>query len=135
MDLKFLSMLVLVILICLYFSNEMKILKTQITDSIENTNKLIKNKFHSFSSELVTLNTDLINQTKKINKIHSQKITSMSNYFTESDNDGKNIMNYLSDAKETDKIFKIEFNENDKVNDDDIISNSSSIKDVEISSV
>ncbi len=113
-------------------------LKSHITINNENVNKLIKGKFHGFLSEVKELNTDLVNQTRKINKIHSQKITNMSNYFTESENDGNNIMNYLSDAKDTDKIFKVEHNESanksatksnkskhSKNNDDDIISNSS----------
>jgi len=114
-------------------------LKSHITINNDNVNKLIKGKFHGFLSEVKELNTDLVNQTRKINKIHSQKITNMSNYFTESENDGNNIMNYLSDAKETDKMFKVEHNESanksvtksnkskkSKNNDDDIISNSSS---------
>ena len=139
MDLKFLSLLVLIILITLYFINEFKMLKSHITINNDNVNKLIKGKFHGFLSEVKELNTDLVNQTRKINKIHSQKITNMSNYFTESENDGNNIMNYLSDAKETDKMFKVEHNESanksvtksnkskkSKNNDDDIISNSSS---------
>ncbi len=111
-------------------------LKSHITINNDNVNKLIKGKFHGFLSEVKELNTDLVNQTRKINKIHSQKITNMSNYFTESENDGNNIMNYLSDAKDTDKMFKVEHNESanksanksnkSKNNDDDIISNSSS---------
>ena len=140
MDLKFLSLLVLIILITLYFINEFKMLKSHISINNDNVNKLIKGKFHGFLSEVKELNTDLVNQTRKINKIHSQKITNMSNYFTESENDGNNIINYLSDAKDTDKIFKVEHNEsaNKSVtksqkskksknnDDDDIISNSSS---------
>jgi hypothetical protein len=114
-------------------------LKSHISINNDNVNKLIKGKFHGFLSEVKELNTDLVNQTRKINKIHSQKITNMSNYFTESENDGNNIINYLSDAKDTDKIFKVEHNESanksvtksqkskkSKNNDDDIISNSSS---------
>ena len=65
MDLKFLTILVLIILITLYFINEFKLLKLTINESIENTNKLIKNKFHTFSGEIKELNTDLVNQTKK----------------------------------------------------------------------
>ena len=93
MDLKFLSLLVLIILITLYFINEFKMLKSHISINNDNVNKLIKGKFHGFLSEVKELNTDLVNQTRKINKIHSQKITNMSNYFTESENDGNNIIN------------------------------------------
>jgi hypothetical protein len=137
MDLKFLSLLVLIILITLYLINEFKMIKSHISINNDNINKLIKGKFHGFLSEVKELNTDLVNQTRKINKIHSQKITNMSNYFTESENDGNNIINYLSDVKETDKMFKVEHNESinksaisqkskhSKNNDDDIISNSS----------
>jgi len=104
MDLKFLTLLVLIVLVTLYFINEFKLLKLILVENLDNTNKLIKNKFHSFSGEIKELNTDLVNQTKKINKIHSQKITNMSNYFTESANDGNNMLNYLSDSKD----FKID---------------------------
>jgi hypothetical protein len=121
MDFKFLIIIALISLITLYFMNEFKILKNTINNNNENTNKLIKNKFHTFSGEIKELNTDLVNQTKKINKIHSQKITSVSNYFTESENDNqKNILNYLSESKD----FKIDLN-TEKINDDDIISNTS----------
>ena len=125
MDLKFLSLLVLIILITLYIINEFKLLKTHITETNENINKTVKSKFHGFVNEVKELNTDLVNQTKKINKIHSQKITSMSNYFTDSEDDGKNMINYLSDAKDN-KLFKIKYNDSvNKTNNDDndIISN------------
>jgi hypothetical protein len=124
MDLKFLTVLVLITLITLYFINEFKLVKIMINENNENTNKLIKNKFHTFSGEIKELNTDLVNQTKKINRIHSQKITNMSNYFTDSENDqNQNVLNYLSESKD----FKIDFNTDKKNNDDDIISNTSNL--------
>lgn len=137
MDLKLLGMLILIILISLFFMNEFKILKSHISETNENMTKLIKNKFHNLSSEITELNTDLVNQTRKINKIHSQKITSVSNYFTDSDNDGQNIINYLSDTKNNDELFKIIYDEDnndnkdnkDNNNDDDIIINSSKLND------
>ncbi len=133
-------------LITFYFINEFKSLKSSIANSNENVNKLLKSKFNGFVNEVKDINTDLVNQTKKISKIHSQKITNMSNYFTESESEGKNVINYLSDTKNNDKMFKIEFNENDskknsarnsakdnvktntKTNDNDIVSKNSKLK-------
>ncbi len=148
MDLKFLSLIVLIMLITFYFINEFKSLKSSIANSNENVNKLLKSKFNGFVNEVKDINTDLVNQTKKISKIHSQKITNMSNYFTESESEGKNVINYLSDTKNNDKMFKIEFNENDskknsvrnstkdnvKTNDNDIVSKNSKLKTLSVTS-
>jgi hypothetical protein len=146
MDFKFIIILGLVSLLVLYIINEMKLLKLHITTTSETINKQMKNKFHVLINDIRELNTDLVNQTKKINKIHSQQITSMSNYFTDSDDvDGKNMLKYLSENKQSEnkqsenknlENFKIDFGEmksdcknseskNYKTNDDDIISNSS----------
>jgi len=136
MDFKFIIILGLVSLLVLYIINEIKILKIHITTSAETTNKQMKNKFHILINDIRELNTDLVNQTKKINKIHSQQITSMSNYFTDSENaDDNNMLKYLSENKQSEnnnqEIFKIDFGEiksdskKHKTNDDDIISNSS----------
>jgi hypothetical protein len=115
----------------MYFINEFKIMKNNITETNENVIKLLKTKFHTLTNELKEFNNDLVNQTKKINKIHSQKITNMSNYFTDSDSNNKNIINYLSDTK-NDEMFKINFNKDEnkcseikQTNDNDIISNTS----------
>jgi len=131
MDFKFIIILGLVSLLILYIINEFKLLKSHIATSNENTTKLIKTKFNILLNDIRELNTDLVNQTKKINKIHSQNITSMSNYFTDSEHDGKQVLQYLSENKdnkiEDDVNFKIDFGEikNVKTNDNDIISNSS----------
>jgi len=126
MDFKFIIILGLVSLLILYIINEFKLLKSHIATSNENTTKLIKTKFNILVNDIRELNTDLVNQTKKINKIHSQNITNMSNYFTDSEQDGKQILQYLSENKD-DVNFKIDFGDtkNVKTNDNDIISNSS----------
>jgi hypothetical protein len=131
MEIKFILIIGLIILITMYLINEFKIMKNSITETNENVIKLLKIKFHTLTNELKEFNNDLVNQTKKINKIHSQKITNMSNYFTDSDSNNKNIINYLSDSK-NDEMFKINFdkdenkcNEIKQTNDNDIISNTS----------
>jgi len=131
MEIKFILIIGLIILITMYFINEFKIMKNNITETNENVIKLLKTKFHTLTNELKEFNNDLVNQTKKINKIHSQKITNMSNYFTDSDSNNKNIINYLSDTK-NDEMFKINFNKDEnkcseikQTNDNDIISNTS----------
>lgn len=131
MEIKFILIIGLIILITMYFINEFKIMKNSITETNENVIKLLKTKFHTLTNELKEFNNDLVNQTKKINKIHSQKITNMSNYFTDSDSNNKNIINYLSDSK-NDEMFKINFDKDEnkcseikQTNDNDIISNTS----------
>jgi len=117
MDIKFFLILAIILLVTMYFINEFKMLRTYILETSENNTKLIKSKYNSIVTDIKDINFDLLNQTKKINKIHSQKITTMSNYFTESETDGNNLLNYLSDAKSnkknvtsTDNNFKINFN-------------------------
>ena len=138
MDFKFIIILGLVSLLILYIINEFKLLKSHIASSNDNTTRLIKTKFNILLNDIRELNTDLVNQTKKINKIHSQNITNMSNYFTDSEQEGKQILQYLSENKENKKLeestnFKIDFGDikNLKTNDDDIISNSSSLNNLE----
>ena len=132
MDIKFIIILGLVSLLILYIINEFKLLKSHIATSNENMTKLVKTKFNLLLNDVRELNTDLVNQTKKINKIHSQNITSMSNYFTDSEQDGKNILQYLSENKGNESAnFKIDFGDIKKTNDDDIISNSSSLNNLE----
>ena len=117
MDIKFFLILAILLLVTMYFINEFKLLRTYIVESSEANTKLIKSKYNSIINDIKDINFYLVNQTKKINKIHSQKITTMSNYFTESETDGNNLLNYLSDTKinkknitSTDNNFKINFN-------------------------
>ena len=126
MDIKFFLILAILLLVTMYFINEFKLLRTYIIESSEANTKLIKSKYNSIVNDIKDINFDLVNQTKKINKIHSQKITTMSNYFTESETDGNNLLNYLSDTKtnkknitSTDNNFKINFNTspNDTIKD------------------
>jgi hypothetical protein len=134
MDFKFIIILGLVSLLILYIINEFKLLKSHITTSNDNMTKLVKTKFNLLLNDIRELNTDLVNQTKKINKIHSQNITNMSNYYTDSDQDGKNVLQYLSENKASESAnFKIDFGniKNVKTNDNDIISNSSSLDNLE----
>lgn len=120
MDIKFFLIIAIMLLVIMYVVNEFKLLKSYIVESNETNIKLFKSKYNSIVNDIREINADLINQTKKINKIHSQKITTMSNYFTESETDGNNLLNYLSDSKSkhkniitsatSDNNFKINFN-------------------------
>jgi len=111
MDIKIIFLLLIVIVILLFVTREILSIKKEFNKQLNNNdeiNKLVKNKLNSITTDIKNYNNDLLAQAKKINKINSQMITSMSNYYTETDSDNKNLLEYLSDVKNNDE-FKINF--------------------------
>ena len=109
------------------------------TTDLNQDNKFIKNKLNTITQEIKDYNNDLLIQAKKINKINAQKITSISNYYTEEESSGnRNLLEYLSDVKNTvvSENFKINYNDNSPVkNLEDINISSTSNSDCELRTV
>ena len=140
MDIKLLFILLIILLILLFLVKEMFTIKNLLkTTDLNQDNKFIKNKLNTITQEIKDYNNDLLIQAKKINKINAQKITSISNYYTEEESSGnRNLLEYLSDVKNTvvSENFKINYNDNSPVkNLEDINISSTSNSDCELRTV
>jgi hypothetical protein len=130
--------IILIILICVillfgFVYTQFNELQKKITDTknylyvaLKNNTENIENKIHndiSFCiSKIKSHNSECIHQVRKMNSIASQHITTVSNYYTDSDDnnennvaDTHNILKYLSDYNEShinqnNNDFKIEIN-------------------------
>jgi hypothetical protein len=114
MDFKILILLLIIILILIYLVREVLTIKNILKNNDSYQDNKLKNKLSLITQEIKDYNNDLLVQAKKINKINSQKITNISNYYTEDESSGnKNLLEYLSDVKNTvsNQNFKINYNE------------------------
>jgi len=98
MDFKILLIISVLFIGILYIIKEVTFLKKEtmkvselIDNSVNNNIKALKNRLNIVTSEIKNYNNDLVIQIKKINSINSQVVTSMSNYYTESESDGRYV--------------------------------------------
>jgi hypothetical protein len=110
MDYKFLILVALLLIIFAYLFKETETSKRDIetkffelNENIENNSKTLRTKFQAdlsaCTNKIKTYNADFISQARKITFLNAQPITNMSNNYTDTDTDGKNPMQYLSDVR------------------------------------
>jgi hypothetical protein len=114
MDYKFVILLLVIIAVFLFLYKELDNIKNNIKSKFEEltdtTSVNLRNMRSKFQTDLGTCvsrikthNADFINQARKINLINAQPVTyvSGSNYYTETDSEKKQLLQYLSDVRQT----------------------------------
>lgn len=113
MDYKFVILLLVIIAVFMFLYKELDNIKNDIKSKFEELTEAttinLRNMRSKFQTDLGTCvsrikthNADFINQARRINLINAQPVTyvSGSNYYTETDSEKKQMLQYLSDVRQ-----------------------------------